>query len=396
MLYVVYVEDASSDDAGVGTGAAVKVLIAGGSFAGLEAMLALRVLARDRVAVELLAPDPEFLYRPLAVAEPFGLAEAHRFPLGSLAARSGARYRPGRVAAVDAPAGRVKTSQGEALAYDALVVACGAQPEEALPGALTFKGTQDVARFKKLLEEIDSGTVQRVVFAVPAGVSWPLPLYELTLLTASRARSAALKTVITIVTPERGPLALFGTSASNLAHDLLEKQGVQLALEQHPVRFSEGNLELLGGQTMAVDAVVSLPRLRGPFLSGLPHDREGFLDVDDHGRVKHVSGVFAAGDVIAFPVKQGGLATQQADVVAETIASEAGIPVQPTPLDPILRALLLTGDRPAYVRAALGGHHGDPGVSGWEPLWWPPAKVAGLHLAPFLAENLDLATGDHG
>lgn len=347
----------------MGTGAAVKVLIAGGSFAGLEAMLALQVLARDRVAVELLAPDPEFLYRPLAVAEPFGLGEAYRFPLGSLAARCGARYRPGRVAAVDAPAGRVRTSQGEALAYDALVVACGAQAEEALPGALTFKGTQDVGRFRELVEEIDSGIVQRVAFAVPAGVSWPLPLYELTLLTARRARSAALKAEITIVTPERGPLALFGTSASNLARALLEEQGVQLALEQHPVRFGDGNLELLGGQTMAVDAVVSLPRLRGPFLSGLPHDREGFLDVDDH---------------------------------AETIASEAGIPVQPTPLDPILRALLLTGDRPAYVRAALGGHYGDPGVADWEPLWWPPAKVAGLHLAPFLAENLDLATGGPG
>ena len=359
-------------------------------------MLALRVLARDRVAVELLAPDPEFLYRPLAVAEPFGLGEAHRFPLGPLAARCGARYRPGRVAAVDAPAGRVRTSQGEALAYDALVVACGAQPEEALPGALTFKGTQDVGRFRKLVEEIDSGIVQRVAFAVPAGVSWPLPLYELTLLTASRARSAALKAEITIVTPERAPLALFGTSASNLARDLLEEQGVQLALEQHPVRFSDGKLELLGGQTMAVDAVVSLPRLRGPYLSGLPHDREGFLEVDDHGRVKHVSAVFAAGDAIAFPVKQGGLATQQADVVAETIASDAGVPIQPTPLDPILRALLLTGDRPAYVRAALGGHHGDPGVSDWEPLWWPPAKVAGLHLAPFLAENLDLAAGGQG
>jgi sulfide:quinone oxidoreductase len=141
---------------------------------------------------------------------------------------------------------------------------------------------------------------------------------------------------------------------------------------------------------MAVDAVVSLPLLRGPHVEGLPHDGEGFLRVDDFGRVERVPAVFAAGDVTAFPVKQGGLATQQADVVAETIAAEAGVAVQPTPLDPVLRALLLTGDRPAYVRAALGGHHGDPGVVDWEPLWWPPAKVAGLHLAPFLGENIDL------
>jgi hypothetical protein len=58
----------------------------------------------------------------------------------------------------------------------------------------------------------------------------------------------------------------------------------------------------------------------------------------------------------------------------------------------MVRALLLTGDRPAYVRAALGGHHGDPGIVDWEPLWWPPAKVAGLHLTPFLAAQMDRVT----
>jgi sulfide:quinone oxidoreductase len=233
-----------------------------------------------------------------------------------------------------------------------------------------------------------------VAFAVPAGISWPLPLYELTLLTArSAARStAAARAEITFVTPERGPLTLFGTSASNLARGLLEDQGVRLALERHPVRFADGSLELLGGETMAVDAVVSLPRLRGPSLGGLPHDRDGFLEVDDRGRVRGVADVFAAGDATAFPVKQGGIATQQADVVAETIASEAGAPVQPTPLDPMVRALLLTGDRPAYVRAALGGHHGDSGIVDREPLWWPPAKVAGLHLTPFLAAQMDRVT----
>jgi len=371
--------------------AETKVLIAGGSFAGLEAMLVLRALAKKLVTVELMAPDPEFLYRPLAVARPFGLSEVHRFPLGPLAERCGARYRPAALTAVDAPARLARTSEDESVWYDALVVACGARTQEAIPGALTFQGPQDVAPFEELVEQIGSGTVERIAFAVPAGVSWPLPLYELTLLTARHARSSAPQAEITLVTPERGPLALFGTSASNVARALLERQRVRLELERHPIRYRDGSLELAGGETMAVDAVVSLPLLRGPYLEGLPHDGEGFLKVDDHGRVEGVPAVFAAGDVTAFPVKQGGLATQQADVVAETIAAEAGVPVQPTPLDPVLRALLLTGDRPAYVRAALGGHHGDPGVVDWEPLWWPPTKVAGLHLAPFLGENIDLS-----
>lgn len=370
----------------------MTVLIAGGGFAGLEAMLALRALAATRVAVELLAPGPEFVYRPLAAAEPFGLSQVHRVPLEDLAERAGAGFRPGSLADVDAAARRAETSEGASLSYDALVVASGAQSEEAVPGAMTFQGPEDVDRFGELVQQVEAGTVERVAFAVPAGVSWPLPLYELTLLTARRARSAAARAEIIFITPERGPLTLFGTSASNLARGLLESQGVRLALERHAVRFADGTLELAGGETIAVDAVVSLPRLRGPSLAGLPHDRDGFLEVDERGRVTGVPDVFAAGDVTAFPVKQGGLATQQADVVAESIASEAGAPVQPTPLDPVVRALLLTGDRPAYVRVALGGRHGDPGVADWEPLWWPPAKVAGLYLPPFLATNMDLAT----
>ena len=42
-----------------------------------------------------------------------------------------------------------------------------------------------------------------------------------------------------------------------------------------------------------------------------------------------LAGVYAAGDGTAFPIKQGGLATQQADAVAETIAAAAGAPVEP-------------------------------------------------------------------
>jgi aspartate oxidase len=43
-----------------GRGSRVQVLIAGGGVAALEAALALRALAEDRVSVELLAPEPQF------------------------------------------------------------------------------------------------------------------------------------------------------------------------------------------------------------------------------------------------------------------------------------------------------------------------------------------------
>jgi hypothetical protein len=76
-----------------------RVLIAGGGVAALEAALALRALAADRVSVELLAPEPEFWYRPLAVAEPFGLGQVRHFDLAELAESTGASFLLGAVTA---------------------------------------------------------------------------------------------------------------------------------------------------------------------------------------------------------------------------------------------------------------------------------------------------------
>jgi sulfide:quinone oxidoreductase len=63
----------------------IRVVIVGAGVAGLETALALRVFEGESVAVELIAPETDFTYRPLAVAEPFRAADVVRFPLTSLA-----------------------------------------------------------------------------------------------------------------------------------------------------------------------------------------------------------------------------------------------------------------------------------------------------------------------
>jgi sulfide:quinone oxidoreductase len=135
---------------------------------------------------------------------------------------------------------------------------------------------------------------------------------------------------------------------------------------------------------LAVDRVVALPQLEGPRLAGLLHDAEGFLPTDLHGRVRGVLDVYAAGDVTAFPVKQGGLAAEQADAVAESIAAWAGVALTPTPFRPVLRGKILTGGVPLYVRTEPAGGRGDVSDVSPRPLWWPPTKVAGRFLAPAL------------
>jgi len=368
-----------------GSTGAHRVLIAGGGVAALEAALALEALAGEQVAVELLAPESSFAYRPLAVVEPFAAGEAHRFELADLAAQFGATMHRGTLASVEPDEHLARTGEDAWFEYDSLLIACGAVPVDGVPGALSFRGPEDAAAFRELLDELASGAVRRLVFAVPGGVVWPLPLYELALLTAAHCAPGG---ELVLVTHEEAPLAIFGRRGSDAVRELLAARGIAFVGASYPAAVEAGKLRLVPGGEIPADRVVALPRLRGPVLAGVPHDADGFIPTDLHGRVEHLTDVYAAGDVTAFPVKQGGIAAQQAVAAAESIAARAGAPVTPAPFHPVLRGLLLTGEAPSFLRAELESGHGNHGSTvEHEALWWPPAKIAGRYLAPFLAAH---------
>jgi sulfide:quinone oxidoreductase len=92
--------------------APLRVLVAGGGVAGLEAMLALRALAEDRVELELLAPETHFWYRPLAVAEPVGGGRVAHFELAGIASACGAPFTLGALASVDPDRRVARTESG--------------------------------------------------------------------------------------------------------------------------------------------------------------------------------------------------------------------------------------------------------------------------------------------
>jgi sulfide:quinone oxidoreductase len=107
--------------------------------------------------------------------------------------------------------------------------------------------------------------------------------------------------------------------------------------------------------------------------------------------VPGLPGVFAAGDATSFPVKQGGLAAQQADAVAETIAASMGVEIDPQPFRPVLRGVLLTGGSPRYLRSEITGGMGEDSTISKRVLWWPPNKLAGRFLAPYLSSQVGAA-----
>jgi sulfide:quinone oxidoreductase len=363
-----------------------RVLIAGAGVAALEAALALRRLAGDRVTVELVAPEDEFVYRPLAVAAPFRVGEVKRFPVRRLVEATGATLTQAAVAQVDAERKLVTTGDARELSYDALLLALGTQPLEAIEGALTFRGPQDGPELERILEQARSGSVRRLVFALPAEITWPMPLYELALLTRIHlGERGADGVAIEIVSPEAAPLELFGVAASEAMRELLEIRGVKLTLNTVPTAVEDGWLQVSSGDPVRADQVITLPRLEGLPLEGVPQNEQGFVEVDEHGRVFGLDDVWAAGDVTSFSIKQGGLAAQQADAAAESIAAWAGADLQPRPFEPVLRGLLLTGLMPRFIRAQPTAEQFDFDT---EPLWWPPAKIVGRELAPFLAAEL--------
>jgi sulfide:quinone oxidoreductase len=397
----------------MGTHHRLPVVIVGGGVAALEALLALHALAERLVDITIVSPVREFVYRPVTVAEAFDVAEARTYDIGEiLADQGGGELIQDMLGAVD-PGERVAvTTSGRRIRFGALIIATGAVPRAGLEGALTFRGRGDVPALRGVLQDLLDGRAQSIAFALATERTWPLPLYELALMTATHLRErGAVAARVMLVTPEDEPLELFGPAASAAVGPLLAARGITVRTSSRPASVHDRFLRLAGGAEIRADRVVALPALEGPRVPGLPHDEHGFIPTDAFGRVSGLEDIYAAGDVTAFPLKQGGLAAQQADAVAALLAARAGALSVPKPFAPVLRGLLLTGGAPLYLRAEpqrlpreatvaiearpVRGVRRDNSAAAGQALWWPPAKVAGRYLAPYLstARPAPLAAG---
>jgi sulfide:quinone oxidoreductase len=361
-----------------------RVLIAGGGVAGLEGALALRALAGDLVSLELLSATDRFIYKPMLVAEPFGVGADTSVDLGPLLDDADARHRRDSLAAVEGDERVAVTGQGERIGYDALLVAFGARPVEAIPGALTFSGTTERARFGELLLAMGRLGTRRLAFVVPPQATWSIAAYELALLTASERDARRIRRVeITVLTHEASPMALFGPAAERLVAAKLAEASVVLRTASIAESFDGRELRLAGGETVEADQVIALPGLEVPAVPGLPQREHGFLPTDDRMKIEGLDHVWAAGDATAFAVKQGGLAAQQAVLAARAIAASAGARVDVPPFRPVLRAAMITGDTPDFMQAPAGEPTAGIASTGHAP-WATRAKLAAAHLGPRL------------
>ncbi len=377
-----------SDSAAQPTLSSFRVLIAGGGVAALETAFALQDLAPDRVSCTLLAPSSEFTVRAQTIAEPFSRGIAERYPLAELAAAAGAELTVGSLTGVDTTRRVARTDDGSEIAYDALLIATGAIANPRYEHTTTVDDAHMDALLHGLVQDVEQGYLRRLAIVIPVPPPWPLPAYELALMTSERAWDMQTELTVTLLTPERRPLEAFGEAVSDALGTLLRERHIEVVTSAHCEVPSSKTVRVHpSGRIVEADRIVALPQLRGPQIDGLPCDGGGFIPVDRFGRVPGVECVWAAGDVTDSSIKQGGLAAGLADVAAHGIARLAGARVEVQPYIPVLQGVLMTGGTPRYLRARPAWSTAEA-----ESIWteldpgMAPPKVSAHYLMPQLEQ----------
>jgi len=363
----------------------LRVIVAGGGVAALETVLALADLAPELTDVTVLAPNSEFVYRAMTVAEPFAYGSAGRYPLAPIVGDAGAKLLADELVWVDPASRTIHTKGDEPISYDALMLALGATATKRYTHALTIDDRRMDETLHGLVQDVEGGYVRSLAFVSPGRMAWPLPLYELALMTAGRAYDMGIELSVTIATPEDAPLAIFGAAVSDAVSERLEKAGIQMISSAYAEIPAQGEVVINpGDRRLRVDRVIALPELYGPSIRGIPLGEHGFIRIDPHGQVPDAGPIYAAGDATEFAVKYGGIASQQADVAAQAIAALAGAPITPEQFHPVIHGMLLTGDKPLYLTAQITGGQGFSSEISDTPTWSPPSKIAAKYLAPCL------------
>ena len=145
-----------------------------------------------------------------------------------------------------------------------------------------------------------------------------------------------------LVTPEDQPLRIFGRRRAT--RSAICSTSEESSFIRARIRRRRGTASFFSWAKASSSPIASsLSRgCRARESGGIPQTFEGFVSVDEHGRVLGLDDVYAAGDITSFHVKQGGIAAQQAEAAAEAIAFEAGVELAPHPFRPVLRGLLST------------------------------------------------------
>ncbi|MGH2958586.1 MAG: FAD-dependent oxidoreductase, partial [Solirubrobacterales bacterium] len=333
-----------------------EILIAGSGPGALEATLGLSASEYLDAKIALISPQLEFQYRPNLVMEPFGVTTTAKYAVAEVIRHPDVTQWSGTLERIDTAASKAYSPEGDEFDFDALIIATGTETHADLnEPVVTFGKPGSLEKLKEIVAAIDAGSVHSVLFTAPPGPTWQLPLYEFALMCAERAeRQSGQQIVISIATPEADPLDVFGAENSATVLRLCADFGVVLHTDTTVEAFDGTTAHLSDGTSQAVDRVFAMPRLTGRAPEGIPTDEDGFIHVDDNQLIAGTTNVYAVGDVTDFRVKQGGLASMQADAAICAIESTLGGREAAEPFVHEIDAILLAADRRVAMRARIG------------------------------------------
>ena len=223
----------------------------------------------------------------------------------------------------------------------------------------------------------------RLVFAVPSGIVWPLPLYELALLTARELEREGVSTELTIDTSEPSPLALLGTRASEAVAALLPERDIVRA-STYVRAFVAGSFERSPPARSVPTTSSRFRDSRGPRSRAFQRTETDSCRRMNTAECPTQSACMRPGDLTSFPIsrenRRAASRCRRGIDRRHRVRADRGEPFRP-----VQRVILLTGGRPTSMRVELGAGRGETSAVSDEALWWPTGKIVGRHLAPFLA-----------
>jgi sulfide:quinone oxidoreductase len=352
-----------------------KILIAGSGPGALEATLALAECGYLDPEISLISPQTTFHYRPNLVMEPFGVSQTASYNVGEIIRHPRVQQWEGTLERVDAAAGKAWSPEGDEFSFDALIVATGTKPKIDLPApAITLGAPGSLDALKDVAAEIDAGAVRNVLFTIADAPSWQIPLYEFALMSAARAeQQSGQQIAIAVVTPEGLPLESLGVENSATVARLCNELGVVVRTGLTVATYDGETAVLSDGEHVAVDRLFAIPGLSAVVPEGLPLDAAGFIPVDEHQLVVGTDNVYAVGDVTNFRVKQGGLASAEADAAVEAIEASLGTRESAEPFNREIHAILLSHERRVPLKAKIGDLSSESLPA--EPLDGPAQKI---------------------